>query len=296
MVRSFQGAFFDQPGEVYADFPKFEQMERILAKAGLQKHDVVPARKITDDFASLWGKYLISLRSAKGGNFEVVGPGGQVILRETDVVHGRTLTVSDPLTGVPLWSRQFSNEGPVLLGASHFGNIVLMWKAGAKQLKEEEDRFPEIRARLSASAPDKDDELLEVVDLQSGRLTGSLLLDTGKGSYSVVRAMAAGDWVAVGDSANRTQVYSLARGVEIGKCFGEAIAMNLTDSLLVVQNGRGHLDLYNLDSMDRVDSYVFPTEIIHAQFSPAGNRLLVLTSQQIAYTLALDAPLISAQK
>jgi WD40 repeat protein len=288
MLRGFRGVFFGASREAYVDFPNLKDRDRTIARASLINESLTPTAKIADRASFLSGKYLLSLRSAKGGYSEVIASSGFVLFRETDAVHGWTMTVSNPITNTVLWRRHFSMEGPTLIGPLALETAIRRWRVNAKQLSEEETRYPEIRAELERSDPGKEDEFLEVVDLQSGKLIGSLLLDTGRGSFWVVRALVLGDWIAVVDSEGRTAVYSLHTGGKAGECFGEAMAMNKAHGLLAVRNGGGHLDLFQIETMNRIDSYVFPSTIVHVQFSTDGNRLLVLISNQTVYTLELS--------
>jgi hypothetical protein len=47
--------------------------------------------------------------------------------------------------------------------------------------------------------------------------------------------------------------------------------------------------LYNLKSGSKIDDYLFPDAPVYTHFSTAGNRLLVLTAQQFAYVIDVDA-------
>jgi hypothetical protein len=49
------------------------------------------------------------------------------------------------------------------------------------------------------------------------------------------------------------------------------------------------LRLYNLKSGSKIDDYLFPDAPVYTRFSTAGNRLLVLTAQQFAYVIDVDA-------
>ena len=49
------------------------------------------------------------------------------------------------------------------------------------------------------------------------------------------------------------------------------------------------LTLYNLKNGSKIDEYLFPDAPVYTRFSTAGNRLLVLTAQQVAYVIAVDA-------
>jgi hypothetical protein len=167
------------------------------------------------------------------------------------------------------------------------GKMVLAWKATAKAVHEEAQSNPQVRQRLEGVKLDPFDDFLEVIDARTGKYLGSLLVDTGKGSYFLRGATAAGDWVGVTDNQNRTLLYSLLSGEAKGRFFGTQPAILPSAGLLALQNERGHLSLYDLSSMESVDEFVFPSALVYKAFGAEGKRLFVLTADQTTYTLDL---------
>ena len=123
------------------------------------------------------------------------------------------------LTGQNLWTRYFGDEVPSLLMDPQQANLILVWRATAKAVHAEAQSNPQVRQGLEGAKPDPADEFIEVVAARTGKYLGSLLIDTGKGSYAITTASAAGDWVAVSDNQNQTVLYSLASGEVKGRFF-----------------------------------------------------------------------------
>jgi len=70
--------------------------------------------------------------------------------------------------------------------------------------------------------------------------------------------------------------------------FGHYVSASAAMGLLAAADGN-HLRLYNLKSGRNIDEYLFPDAPVYTRFSTAGNRLLVLTAQQFAYVIDVEA-------
>jgi outer membrane protein assembly factor BamB len=200
-----------------------------------------------------------------------------------------TWELRDALTGQNLWSRYFGDEVPTLYVTPQEGKMVLAWKARAKAVHEEAQSNPQVRQRLEGVKLDPFDDFLEVIDAHNGKYLGSVVVDTGKGSFFITGTAAAGGWVAVTDNQNRTLLYSLPSGEAKGRFFGTQPAILSGAGLLALQNERRHLTLYDLSNMESVDEFVFPSALVYKAFAADGKRLFVLTADQTAYTLDLSS-------
>ena len=119
--------------------------------------------------------------------------------------------------------------------------------------------------------------------------TGSLLVETGKGSFRLRSLISAGDWLVIADTLNRVQVYSLKTGEQKGRVFGNNATVSVQRGLLCVENERGKLAIYDLGTMEKRDELVFSNPVSLASFSDDGARLFVLTSNQTAYVIDVSA-------
>ena len=131
--------------------------------------------------------------------------------------------------------------------------------------------------------------ILRVFDALTGKDLGALLIQTGNHSFKVRGARAVGDVVLVSDSVNRTLVYSLKTGEQRGKILGHAFAMSADGKKLVVENGKGKMDLYDVNTLQPLSHFTFATPIEHVEFSADNNSMLVLTADQTVYSLKASA-------
>jgi Tol biopolymer transport system component len=122
------------------------------------------------------------------------------------------------------------------------------------------------------------------------------LIDTGKGSFRLANAFAAGDWVGVTDTQNRVLVYSLRTGEQRGRVFGGYGTISLQAGLLCVENEIGKIALYSLNNFEKRDEMVFSSPISMLRFSPDGRRLFVLTGNQTVYLLDVSSLASTAAK
>jgi hypothetical protein len=130
--------------------------------------------------------------------------------------------------------------------------------------------------------------LLEILELETGKTLGKLLVDTGKGSFRLRGANAAGDWVLTPDNENRTLVYSLSTGEKKATLFGAISTISTSAGLLAIENESGQLDIYGLPDFEKRAQLNFSSNISFADFGRTGDRLLVLTSDQTVYIFNSD--------
>lgn len=270
MVRGFRGGFFANDGAFYADFPKFEQDERGVARLDLTKRDVVAGPAIKEPRAVQHGAFMVVTTSAKKDG----GFGENVIMEVRDV-----------RTSATIWSKPFPKEAPQVWVDAQEQTMVLSWpvSSGAAQAEiRADERLTKQRAALRET---EGDYFLQVLDVRDGKKLGSILIETGKGSYRISKAIAAKDWLVVFDTQNRVTVYSLSTGEAKGKVFGEKAVLSSATRLLCVENESGKLTIYELGSMEPRDTFVFSSPVSICRFSADGRSLFVLTAAQTVYVL-----------
>ena len=138
------------------------------------------------------------------------------------------------------------------------------------------------------------DYLLKVLNLKNGQSLGQLLIETGKGSFRIRDIIVNGDLIVISDTQNRTLVYSLSTGRQIGKIFGARADVSPASHLLAAENGDGLMTIYDLDSLDKREQFTFPSRISLLRFSEDGKRLFILTANQTVYIV--DTTLFTAAK
>jgi hypothetical protein len=267
-TRGFRGAYFEGDKELYADFPKLDPLPRGIAKGELAMEQMAQVMQIDEKAAVAQnGPYLLERKPGKDGGLR------------RDV----TLVVEDIRTGNVLWTRRFPKEVPYMSLQGQTSSLLFTWNVGWPAAKDEIKGDAGLKAKFAAMQDHKGAVLMEVVDPMTGNSRGQLLIDTGKGSFRVMRCFAEGDWVLVGDNENRTRVYSLSTGEQKGLFFGSFGMVSTVAGLLVVENESGQMDVYDLKSLEKRNVLTFPYRISAWAFSGDGKRLFVLTGNQMVY-------------
>jgi WD40 repeat protein len=163
--------------------------------------------------------------------------------------------------------------------------MALLWNVTADAAKAEISSDPRLTQRLAAMREKEGDYFVKIVDAQSGNEIGKLLIETGKGSFRVSNIFAVGDSVIIKDTRNRVLVYSLKSGEQKGRVFGAYATVSQASKLLCVENESGKLFVYDLETMDKRDEFIFTRPISMLRFSQDGRRLFVLTAAQTVYIL-----------
>jgi WD40 repeat protein len=273
-VRGFRAAHFASDNGVYVDFPKYEEAERAVVRLDLLSRQAFEHRKIGDTPVQQRGLYSVLRKPVK---------------KDGGLDKNVTLSVSDAVTGAPLWSRDFQKEAPGVYIDEYAGMMVLSWGVKSEHAKAEIKADPKLKERLAAMGEKEGDYFIQTVEAKTGKPVSTLLVETGKGSFRIRDMFAAGDWLVVSDTSRRVLLYSLSTGEQKGKFFGREPAVSKAAGLLSVETERGQLTLFDLSTGERRDRFDFAAPVSLAHFSEDGKRLLVLTADQTVYLLDLTA-------
>ena len=269
-TQSFEGAYFDH-NQMVAKFAKHESNpESTYELDPTNKGD----KKLYDLDAKTspsWqqGKVLITLRPEKG--------------ESTLFIRGNfTLEVRDVRTNALLWDKKlgkamprfFCNENILTLVVDEYDSI----KAAAKE-------NPSLSNMLNTIDAKRDAYLIQAFETTTGKLLGSMLVDTGKLSFKVTRAVTVGDTVLVTDSHDRVLVYSLKSGEQRGKVLGHILAASPNGDRMLVGLDHGVAEMYDTNSLQVLSRFGFPSRISDAEFTQDGAKLMVLTADQTVYQL-----------
>ena len=237
---------------------------------------------IEDKEASQHGEFLVVTKSPDKSDW--THPGAH-----------QTLKIRDVTTGATLWSKEFPKEGPSYTVNTREQRMVVWWPASRPQAKDEMQNFPAVSDRLSGRKEKGEAYFLKTLDAHTGKVLGAIAVEAPKNrSWGMFHDLSlaphtSGDWVAVSGGENNVLVYSLSSGNEIGRYFGHDPVLSAAGGLLSVENEPGHLTLYDLNSGQDLDRWVFSSPISLREFSLDGKHLFVLTADQTAYVLDVSA-------
>ncbi|HEX4998342.1 MAG TPA: M48 family metalloprotease, partial [Terriglobia bacterium] len=169
LVRGFRDGAITGDDAFTAEFPKFRQTERQFARIDLNAPDAGIFREEADTSVRTYGDLRLAIRPArKGGRFD----------------SNVTFEMQDGRTGKPLWTRSFPNEVPDVWVDLPHQTMILVWGVLTKAAQSEIKAAPALAER-SKVVKDRNDDLVEVLDLRTGETRGSLLVETGKGSFQI---------------------------------------------------------------------------------------------------------------
>ncbi len=187
-----------------------------------------------------------------------------------------------------IWSREFPKEAPGLFFDEFSGRLIFYWTLGSEVGKARLKEDPLLAARSKEMGNKIDDYLLEVFDAFAGKPVGTLLIETGQGSFAIKSGRSEGDWLVLHDSHNRVLTFSIKDGELRHRFFGANAAINPAGTKVVVENYPGELTFYDLSSGDTLARLVFRSAAVFVRFSLDGKKLFVLGSDQTAYAFDLD--------
>ena len=277
-MRSFQSAYYNPNVTFFLDFPIFEKTDRELAVLSPVTGQSKTRPVDKDDEITFYGDVLFRFkRSDKSrGNRKF----------ELDVL--------DIVDQKLLWSRNFPKQGPSILGAASSGKVVLVWQANTDGFRDELARDPKLKAVSEKQKLNEGDFLMEVVESRTGTLLGAVALRTGKFSFTPQTVKALGDWLVVEDNHNRVLLYSISSGQQAARWFGYRPQISRNGQRLCLANGRGHLVVYDLQTLKQADDLYFSNSISVQYLSEDGKKLLVLTNDQTVFQIDISSDALKA--
>lgn len=232
------------------------------------------------------------------GGKDFLRSGGTVLLEYSlPTMIGRRFSVSqdndipyrlralDVTTGKELWKREFFENSPVPFADPQGERVVLGWYAKSHGAESAAKRIPQVWEIFKHAKISKLDSYFEVLDALSGKSVGGVLIQVGSGPASYDAAFSAGDALFLIKDGKRVSLYSLQDGNLKARFTGGIPTANFRNNLFAMEEGPGHLFIYDLTTAAKLDEQIFPDAIAYAHFTADGNRLLVLTRHQVAYVL-----------
>ncbi len=261
-LRGFRGAWIGKDQTLYVDMPKFEQLERYIARLDPTTGADLGGYKTGDVIANQYGPYLVvtkpKQKEARSNAAEV--------------------EIQDVRDGHSLWRHYFPHGLPLLSFSP--GAVLLTWPVDSPGGRIELQQFPELKSHGSDQ-----DYFCELRDLRTDATLGKMRLNTNKGSFQLTNAFVAGEWLTISANNNQVLTYNFVDARQVGHFFGSRPTISAQSGWLAIDGQANHLELYYLNNSELRQDYVFPDPISFKVFSEDGKRLLVLTASQIVYIL-----------
>jgi WD40 repeat protein len=290
-VRGFRGALVAANGTAIGDFPKLAPENHSLVLLDGRTSGVNVVREIPERGARQYGRFMLVRKSLKtlkeldkpkeknkeGSEASEPDEGNEPLNREV------RFELHDIVKNTVVWSKDFPKEAPGYFFDDFSGRMILYWGLGSETGKARLKEDPALVERSRQMGNKDDDYVLEIIDAFQNKSVGSLLLETGKGSFDIESGFSEGNWLVLRDDNNRVLVYSIADGELKHRFFGANAALNPKGHQIDVQYYPGELTVYDLATGNPVARLRFKTPAAFTRFSLDGKRLLVLTAGQVAY-------------
>ena len=292
-VRGFRGAVATNDGGAVGDFPKLGDVPHSLVLMSGASGDVAAFRELPEKGARQYGRFVLVRTSLKAK------PNENPLPALAAAAHGQSeedfglrrevrFELKDIVRDKVIWSRDFAKEAPEFSFDEYSGRIIFYWRLGSDVGKAKLKESAELKAKADALGNKADDYLVEVVDAFSQQTVGTMLLETGQGSFDVGRGLSEGERLVLHDSERRVLIYSLKTGELRHRFFGDTAAVNPRRNQVVVENFPGEVSLYDLDTGDLKANLRIAGAAAFVRFNLAGDRLFVLSDAQTAYAFDLD--------
>jgi len=301
-VRGFKGAIVSNSGGSVGDFPKYETVNHSLVLLNPADGSASIIREIPEKGAQLYGRFVLireplsNLKPTGGDKNDkreepppAVEPGRS---SDSSLKSNVRISLRDVIKDTVVWSRDFVGDAPGYYFDKFSGRLIFYWTLGSGPGKDRLRDDPALAAQAQKMGNKDDDYLLEVVDAFASKTVGTVLLETGRGSFDISAAYSEGNWLVFHDSSNRILVFTINNGQLQQRFFGSNAAISPSKNQIVVENYPGELTVYNLTNGNDEARLVFGGPIAFVRFSLDGKRLFVLTDQQVAYAVDMEKLLV----
>ncbi len=280
-MRGFEGALFEDD-QIISQFTKHEpDPARVFqfdpATKGAKKLYDIEESPRKDHSTFQRGDVLITVRPEKDETEIYTNLTFDDLLHELN--RHSVLEVRDVRTNKLLWEKTIQERHPKLF---YDGPVITVLRSPWGGVRAAAKDDPALKSKLGSGDDKRDEYVIQTFETSTGKVLGSLVIETTKFSFNVDSAHAAGDLMFIGDSAKRTQVYSMKTGEQKGKLIGHVITASQTGDRVLIENEDGIADLYDTATLQPVTHFSFPSRICVASFAADGS-LMVLTADQSVY-------------
>ncbi len=293
-TRGFKAGVVDNQGNSVANFPKLLEEKNSLALLNAATGQGRPIRELPEFGVRQYGRFLLIRTSTKEKDSrESAGNKPQFALSEDEQAELKLrgdvkFELKDWMQDKVIWTREFKGRVPRYSFDSYSGRLILFWRVASEEGKARLKEDPALKANAEKLGNKEGDYLIETVDAYEGKTVGNLLLETGKGSFTVFSGQSEREWLVLNDSEDRLLVYSLNDGMLRHRFFGSHAAINPRQNQLIVENFPGEVTLYSLDTGDKIAEFVVKGSVSFARFSLNGTRLFLFSDSQIGYAVDLS--------
>jgi Peptidase family M48 len=282
--NAFEGVWFEKDN-VYLLYPPPERriagqllrtldemkdkVGRTINRVNLKTGDTEQLARFTQrDWVEQVGAYLLSTAPKEGKNPS----------------KGYVLEVRDLRSSTTLWKRECSESLWIPAFDSGSGAVVLVWSLTGKDAAEQIKSDPDLKRRVNTIARKEGSLLVEIVDLNSGKLKNHFALDTGNGSVRIRRVSYSKAAFLAVDSENRLHIFS-SNGEPRTTLFGRHATVSPDGKLLALEPEPGVVSVYDFETMQKKDDFVFARPIGLVTFTDNSKQLLAMTDEQVIYLL-----------
>lgn len=291
-LRGFKGAVMGNDGGGIGDFPKHDDMNHSLALLNPIEGTIQPVREVPETGARQFGRFVLIRESLKEPKKPVASStnkpdntknSSESKSEESTLSRDVRMSLRDVVSDKVVWTQEFNGQAPSYYFDKFSGRLILYWQLGSSAGKDRLKNDAVLAARAQKMGNKDDDYLMEIVDAFETKTIGTILLETGEGSFGISSAYSEGNWLILHDPKNRILALTISDGELQQRFFGNSAAINPRRQQIAVENYPGELSIYNLGTGKREARLIVGSEIAFLTFSVDGSRLFVLTENQVAY-------------
>ncbi len=290
-TRGFKAGIVDNQGNSVGNFPKTQQDKNTLALLSSATKQATPIRDLPDFGVRQYGRFVLTRTSLKQKEKDDVEktqfPLSEEEKAELNLRNDVKFELKDWMQDKVIWTNEFKGRVPRYSFDSYSGRLILYWRIMSDEGKTRLKGDPALKEKAESLGSKEGDYLIEIIDGYESKTVGTLLLETGKGSFSVFSGQSEREWLILKDTEGRVLVYSLKDGTLRHRFFGTNAAINPRQNYLIVENFPGEVALYSLDTGDRLVDFTVNGAVSFARFSLDGMRLFLFSDSQIGYAIDL---------
>jgi hypothetical protein len=294
------GIFRIDAGKCVANFPRFSAANLVDESTGFllmpgrwpAPQEVLQVNTETGATSPTWiGGEKSSIRS--GGSvlleYSLESPMGRGILVVSERGVPFMLRALNPANGKELWKKTFTEDPPIPFADPQGNHLILGWRAKTVEARDAANHSSAgTKEAFKKAKLGKHDSFFEVLDANSGKSLGGVLVQAGSGPASFESAFSEGGMVFLQKDIVRVSVYSLLDSQLKSRLVGVRLAANAQSNLFALSEESDRLSIYDLHSFARLDQQLFSDDLAYIHFSADGQRLFVLTEYQEAFILDLS--------